>query len=96
MIVRIMGEGQYSVPDEVLASLNEVDDRVEQAVRAGDQQALTTALEELLAAIRSGGSPVPDDVLADSELILPDASALLEEVRTWLADAPGYDGLIPG
>jgi hypothetical protein len=95
MIIRIMGEGQYTVPDEAFPALNEQDDLIEQAMTAGDQEALTSAVERLLTIVRDQGVEVPDDVLADSELILPEASVRLEEMRGWLDDSPEYDGLIP-
>ncbi|MGJ6980987.1 PspA-associated protein PspAA [Aestuariimicrobium soli] len=95
MIIRIMGEGQYSVPDEAHEALNVQDDLIEKAVENSDQEALTSAVEALLAIVRLEGTEVPDDVLADSELIVPDASVRLEEMRSWLSEAGEYEGLIP-
>ncbi|SDU95954.1 hypothetical protein SAMN04488544_2599 [Microlunatus sagamiharensis] len=94
MIVRILGEGQWEVPEDAVASLNTLDDRVEQAVSQGDQAQLTLALSELLDEVRSVGTPVPDDQLADSDLILPDVDSSLSEVEGLLADSS--EGLIPG
>ena len=53
MIVRILGEGQYDVPEEALATLNEHDAVVEAAVGAGAAAAFSTALAALLGAVRS-------------------------------------------
>jgi hypothetical protein len=92
MIVRILGEGQLEVTDEQVGRLNELDDAVEAAVEAGDEDAFRSSLEALLSAVRSAGSPLADESLEDSDLILPPADATLEEVRELLAD----DGLIPG
>jgi hypothetical protein len=92
MIVRILGEGQRDVSDEQLGALNELDDAVEAAVEKGDEEAFRASLDALLAAVRSGGTPLADESLEDSDLILPPADATLEEVRELLAD----DGLIPG
>ena len=94
MIVRILGEGQWEVPEDAVAGLNTLDDRVEQAVSQGDQAQLTLALSELLDEVRSVGTPVPDDQLADSDLILPDVDSSLAEVESLLADSS--EGLIPG
>ena len=94
MIVRILGEGQWEVPEDAVAGLNTLDDRVEQAVSQGDQAQLTLALSELLDEVRSVGTPVPDDQLADSDLILPDVDSSLAEVEALLADSS--EGLIPG
>lgn len=94
MIVRILGEGQYEVSDDAVAGLNEIDDRVERAVAEEDQRALGEALAELHRAVVEAGSPLGDDVLADSDLILPAADATLADVRELLEDAD--DGLVPG
>lgn len=92
MIVRIMGEGQLELPESALEELNALDAAVETAVEAGDVDTFTTALGELLTAVRRLGSPVPEDFLHDSDLILPPADASIDEVRAMLSD----DGLIPG
>ena len=92
MIVRILGEGQLEVADDQLEALNALDRAVEEAVAAGDEQAFESALAALLDGVRRSGTPVPDDSLDDSDLILPPADATVEEVRALLDD----DGLIPG
>lgn len=93
MIVRILSEGQWVVADDALPELNELDSELETAVTNGDQQALTKVLTTLLERVRTIGEAVPDEVLAESDLILPDADASLDEVRALLADSPG--GLVP-
>lgn len=94
MIVRILNEGQWRLADDQLGALNISDDAIESAVDAGDEAALRSALTSLLDQIRAVGEVVPDDSLADSDLILPDADATLDEVRAWLSDSD--EGLIPG
>ncbi|WP_152361514.1 PspA-associated protein PspAA [Microlunatus speluncae] len=93
MIVRILSEGQWNLPDEALTELNALDDAVEQAVAANDADRLAAALHELLEKVRSG-SELPPEELHDSDLILPSSDATLEEVRELLSDAE--EGLIPG
>jgi len=94
MIIRILGEGQYRVDDSVVADLNRVDDSIEKAVSAGDQQALTSALTRLHAEVVAAGKPVADDELEDSALILPSADASVDEVRQLLEES--QEGLLPG
>ncbi len=96
MIVRILNEGQWTVDDEVFATLNDHDDEIEAAVESGDEERLAHSLAALLDVVRRRGTVVPDDSLADSDLILPDADATLAEVREWLADNSAGEGLIPG
>ncbi|MCW2809469.1 MAG: hypothetical protein JWQ93_3424 [Marmoricola sp.] len=92
MIVRILGEGQLAVADDQIDALNELDRAVESAVGSGDDAAFSASLAALLDGVRRSGSPVPEDSLEDSDLILPPADATIEEVRALLSG----DGLIPG
>ena len=93
MIVRILNEGQWDLSEDAVTKLNSLDDAVEQAVATGDQQQLAKALHTLLEQVRSGGRPVPDDELSDSDLILPDADATLEEIQELLSGSD--EGLVP-
>ena len=92
MILRILEEGQYDVPDEVLGALNKLDDEIVAAIEAGDQGRFERSLVELLSRVRAGGSRVADDYLGPSDLVLPPADASLDEVREMLSE----EGLIPG
>ena len=92
MIIRILGAGQYQVDDRHLDELNALDDRLNTAVQAGDLAAFGAALTALVEAIRAAGTPVPDDALTPSDLVVPDQDADLAQVQALLRD----DGLIPG
>ena len=91
MIVRILGEGQWDVTDDVLEAMNALDESVEQAVQAGDEATFASSLTALLDAVRQQGTRLEDDSLEDSDLILPPSDATLEEVRALLPD----EGLVP-
>jgi hypothetical protein len=93
MIVRILNEGQWELSDEAVRSLNSLDDAVDKAVGAADQDQLAKALQALLDRVRNSGTPVPDDELRDSDLILPDSDSTIEDVRALLSDTD--EGLIP-
>ncbi|MEU9985611.1 hypothetical protein AB0E10_02200 [Streptomyces sp. NPDC048045] len=92
MIVRIMGEGQVKLDDSHFVELNKLDDELLQEMESGDEESFGRTLAALLDAVRRLGTPLPDDALEPSELILPTADASLDEVRQMLND----DGLIPG
>ncbi|MCX4720134.1 MULTISPECIES: PspA-associated protein PspAA [Streptomyces] len=92
MIVRIMGEGQVEVADSHFPELNKLDDELLAEMEGGDEDGFRRTLGALLDAVRRLGTPLPDDALEPSELILPAADAGLDEVREMLSD----DGLIPG
>ena len=92
MIMRILGEGQYEIAEEHLDRLNELDGALQSAADAGDEAGFTAALSALLDAVRSLGTPLPDERITPSDLVLPDADTSLTQVRELLSD----EGLIPG
>ena len=96
MIVRIVGEGQWEVPESELGDLNVIDAKVEKAVDAADQSALTAALTELVNRVRTHGEPVSEATVTDSDLIIPDISSTIDEITVWLDENFSRDGLIPG
>jgi hypothetical protein len=87
-----MGEGQVRLDDSHVVELNKLDDELLQAMEAGDEAGFRRTLGALLDSVRRLGTPLPDDALEPSALILPSPDATLEEVREMLSD----DGLIPG
>ncbi|WP_372791859.1 hypothetical protein [Paraconexibacter sp.] len=91
MIVRISNEGQYRIPDEHQARLNELDNAVVAAVAADEEDRFHADFEELLQFIRSKGVALGDDDLETSDVIVPPADLTLAEAE---ADFTG-DGLIP-
>ena len=91
MIVRISMEDQYRLPDADAARLNELDNSVVQAVEAGDQTRFATLFQEMLELVRSDGERLADDVLEESDVILPPADTSFAEA----ADYFSGDGLIP-
>ena len=92
MIVRILGEGQLRVDHSATDELNVLDAALERAVNAGDERAFRSALAALLDRVRSLGSPLAQDAIEPSDLILPYSEASLDDVRGMMAG----EGLIPG
>ncbi len=95
MIVRIMGLGQWTMEPEQLLELNDIDEAVEKAVAEGDREQLRKELQRLVEAVRSNGQEVPDDLIDESELVLPDVDSTLEEVKELLESTSEYYGLVP-
>jgi len=92
MIVRILAEGQFYVPERVVAELNELDAALESAVASDDESAFTKVLADLLDRVRVWGTPLPDEMVVPSDAILPSFDSTIAQVRSLL----GADGLIPG
>jgi len=91
VIVRVMGDGQYDVDDEVAKGLNDLDDQAERALEAGDESQLSELLVRMAEAVRTNGTRLPEADLSPSEAIIPPEDLSLEEARRLFDD----DGLIP-
>jgi hypothetical protein len=91
MIVRISTEGQYELPDEDTDRLNDLDNEVVAAVEAGDEERFQEAFSSLLELVRSDGKPVSDDVLEESDVILPPPDLTFAEAGEQFTG----EGLIP-
>jgi hypothetical protein len=91
MIVRISNEGQYEISDSDIAELNDLDNKAVVACEGSDEQRFRDAFVQLLTLVRDKGTPLPDDELIGSDIILPPADVSLEEA----SEAFQGDGLIP-
>jgi chromosome condensin MukBEF complex kleisin-like MukF subunit len=91
VIVRLMGEAQYEVDDEVAKGLNDLDDQAAQALEAGDETKLAELLRRMAEAVRSNGARLRDDDLSPSEAVIPPDDLSLDEARRLFED----EGLIP-
>jgi hypothetical protein len=91
VIVRVMGEGQWRVDDDVCRRLNVLDEEVARAVEAGDEASLRRGLRGLADLVRENGLRLEDDDLSPSDAIVPPEDLSLEEARELLSG----DGLIP-
>ena len=91
MIVRVAGEGQFELPEEDAARLNELDNRAVSAVEAGDKAGFHELWGQMLALVEADGSPVDGDELSESDVILPPRDISFEEAQ---GEFTG-EGLIP-
>ena len=91
MIVRVMGEGQFEIDDEVAKGLNELDEQAERALQSEDQEQLAELLERMAEAVRTNGARLPDEDLSPSEGIVPPPDLTLEEAKELFEG----EGLIP-
>ena len=91
MIVRIAGEGQYEVPDDLVERLNRLDNDAVAAVEAGDEARFQELFDEMQQLVRDGAARVPDDELVASQVILPPADLTFDEAK---GEFTG-EGLIP-
>ena len=92
MIVRILGEGQFNLPGAVIDDLNDIDNRMVEAVAAEDEVQFKSLLDEMFRLVRDRGEPLPLDQLVESDLILPETDLTLYEAEHIFIG----DGLLPG
>jgi hypothetical protein len=91
MIVRLMGEGQYRIGDELRERLNELDDAAGAAIEASDEVELDKRLDQMWKLVQGSGERLPDDELTASEAVIPPSDLTLEETRRLME----HEGFIP-
>ena len=91
MIVRLMGEGQFRIGDELLPTLNELDDSAQSAADADDEPQLDALLEGMWKLVLAEGERLADDHLSASDVVIPPSDLTLEETKRLFSD----EGLIP-
>jgi hypothetical protein len=91
VIFRIAGEGQFELPEDVAAKLNELDNEAVAAVEAGDEARFHELFGQMLQMVTDGGAPVDDEELVVSQVIIPPRDLTFEEAK---AEFTG-EGLIP-
>jgi PspA-Associated protein len=91
VIVRLMGEGQYRIDEDLRSRLNELDTKAAEKIDQEDEPALDQILDEMAQLVRDEGERLPDEDLSASDLIIPPSDLTLEETRALFSD----EGLIP-
>jgi hypothetical protein len=91
VIVRISTEGQYRMPDGEADRLNDLDNEAVTAVDAGDEGRFHEVFEQMLELVRSEGTPLGEDELEESDVILPPPDLTFVEAGHQFTG----DGLIP-
>jgi hypothetical protein len=91
VIVRLMGEGQYRITDELMQRLNELDDQAQTAADAEDEPELDRVLDEMWQLVQAEGERLPDDDLSASDAAVPPSDLTLEETKRLFAE----EGFIP-
>jgi len=91
VIVRVSTVGQFRLPDEDAARLNELDNQAVAAVEGGDQARFSELFGQMVELVRSDGEELAGDEIVQSDVILPPPDTSFEESA---AEFTG-DGLIP-
>jgi hypothetical protein len=91
MIVRISAEDQYRLADDEADRLNELEGAVVTIVEAGREDGFADAFGALLDYVRTHGTPVGDDEIETSDVILPPPDVSFAEASQEFTG----EGLIP-
>jgi hypothetical protein len=91
MIVRISGEDQYELPDAEMERVNELEQAVLAVVEGGSEDGFADAYRALLDYVRSHGTPLGEEDLEGSDVILPPPDLTFEEAGREFTG----EGLIP-
>ena len=86
MIVRISGTGQFELDDTAVRRLDELDTALTDAYAANDDAQFRACLGETITFIRETGTPVPDEQVVPSEVIVPAEDSGLEDARDYMSD----------
>ena len=92
MIVRISTEGQYELLENDEQVLGELDNQAVAACQTGDEEQFRATFQRLLEFVRSNGTPIDEDRLVASDLIIPPPDVSMEEASKEFSG----EGLIPG
>jgi hypothetical protein len=88
VIVRIMTEDQYRLPDERLPEVERLDDDLEKAVDSGDDARFRAALGQLIAFVHAHGEAVAMEEVVPSDLMIPAPDMSLAEAKSRLHPEP--------
>jgi hypothetical protein len=91
MIVRISGEDQYRLSDDAADRLNELENAVVAVIEGGREDGFADAYRALLDYVRTNGTPIGEEELETSEVILPPGDMTFEEAGREFTG----EGLIP-
>ena len=81
MIVRILGDARYDIPDADAPAIEQLDAVLDDALQRGDEAAFDAALADLIGQVRHDGTVLGDDDLRPSERVVPHEGSSLQEVR---------------
>lgn len=82
-IVRVTGQGQFTVDSSTLKRLNEIDNSIVQLVAdgRGDEKDFRKKLAELAEIVSKNGRPLDPKEIVESDVILPGTDVSIEEAR---------------
>ncbi len=81
MIIRIVGEGQYRIPDALCDELNQIDNRIVKLVEEDKAVEFRDELAKLISEIKENGEPIEAEEIMISDIIVPPGDLSLKEAK---------------
>ncbi|MGC8465190.1 MAG: PspA/IM30 family protein [Acidimicrobiales bacterium] len=85
IVIRIAGEGRYRIPTSLRPALEGLDTAMEVALNTNDETSFTKCAHQLVKLIKESGTPVPDEDLTASDLVVPGEEMSIAEASTILS-----------
>jgi phage shock protein A len=87
LVVRIQGEGQFRLAQELHAQLDAYDAKVVAAIDGGDADGFRQTVDDAIAFVRSHGAAVPESENVSSQVVLPADDMTLDEAKKIMSGA---------
>ncbi len=92
MIIRILGEGQFRLDDNLVDRVNKIDNKIVNHVSQGNKIEYAQDLAKLISTIKDLAEPLDPVEILPSDIIIPPSDLSFEEARKVFCD----EGLIKG
>ena len=92
MIIRILGEGQFRLDDNLLDRVNKIDNQIVIHVSNGNKEEYAKDLVNLISTVKELAEPLDPVEILPSDIIIPQSDMSFEEARQVFCN----EGLIKG
>ena len=92
MIIRILGDGQFRLDDNLVEKINKIDNKIVDHVSRGNKEEYAQDLANLISTIKELAEPVDPVEILPSDIIIPPSDLSFEEAKKVFCD----EGLIKG
>ena len=86
MIIRILGDGQFRLDDDLVEKINKIDNRIVDHVSKGSKAEYSQDLANLISTIKELAEPVDPVEILHSDIIIPPSDLSFEEATTVFCD----------
>jgi hypothetical protein len=90
MIIRILGDGQFRLDDDLVDRVNKIDNKIVKHVSQGNREDYVRDLANLISTIKELAEPLDPVEILPSDIIIPPSDLSFEEARKVFCD----EGLI--